>query len=83
MNELVWSIGGMILTGEYKSIQRKTYPSASLSTTNPKRTGLESNSNLRGERPTNRLSHCKADCGRTERGCENNIKTNLTEIRYE
>jgi hypothetical protein len=32
---------GMILTGESRSTRRKTCPSATLSTTNPKQTGLE------------------------------------------
>ena len=40
----VWRIGGMILTGENRSIRRKTYPSATLSTTDPIWTCLESNS---------------------------------------
>jgi hypothetical protein len=36
----------------------KTYPGATVSTTNPTCTGLASNPGLRGERPvTNRLSH--------------------------
>ena len=35
MNEWVWSIGGLILTGENWITERKTYLSATLCTTNP------------------------------------------------
>ena len=53
-----WSIGGMKLRGENRITQRKTYPSATLSTTNPTWTDPGSNPGLRGERSaTNRLSH--------------------------
>jgi len=45
MNEVsVQSAGGIIMTGETKSIQRKTSPSATSSTMNPSQT--ESNQNL-------------------------------------
>ena len=48
----------MKLTGKNRSIQRKTYPSATLSTTNPTWTDQGSKPGLHGERPTsNRLSH--------------------------
>jgi hypothetical protein len=48
----------MVLTGENRSTRRKTYPSAPLSTKNPKWTDPGSNPGLRGESPaTNRLSH--------------------------
>jgi hypothetical protein len=47
----------MKLTGEHRSTRGKTYPSATLSTTNPTWTDPGSNPGLRGERtPTNRLS---------------------------
>ena len=53
----------MKLTGENRSIRRKTYPSATLSTINPTRTDPGSNPGLRGGRPaTNRLSHGTAKC---------------------
>jgi hypothetical protein len=46
----------MVLTGKNVS-RKKTYPSATLSTTNPPLTGLVLNPLFRGERPaTNRLS---------------------------
>ena len=38
MNEWLWSADGMILTRRNWSTQTKTYPSATLSTTNPTRT---------------------------------------------
>ena len=48
----------MKLTGENRSTQEKTCPSATLSTTNPTWTAPGSNPSLAGERPaTNRLSH--------------------------
>jgi hypothetical protein len=48
----------MKLTRENRSTRRKTYPSDTLSTTNPTWTNPGSNPGLRGERPaTNRLSH--------------------------
>ena len=40
MSEKVWNIGRMILTGENKSIRRKTCTSATLPTINPARGGL-------------------------------------------
>jgi len=54
----VWSVGGMILTGEDRSTGRKAYPSSNLFTTNPTLTCLESNPGHFGERPaTDRLIH--------------------------
>jgi len=54
----IYSVGGMILTGENRSSWRKPFPSANLSTTNPTRTGLGLKPELRGETPaTNRLRH--------------------------
>jgi hypothetical protein len=48
----------MKLTGENRSTRGKTYPSATLSTTNPTSTDPESKLGLRGGRPAaNRLSH--------------------------
>jgi hypothetical protein len=48
----------MILTGENRNIRRETYPSASLSTTNPAWTSLGVNVGLRDEKQaTNRLSY--------------------------
>jgi hypothetical protein len=47
-----------MVTGENRSIRRKTCPNATLSTTNSTWIGMELNPGLRGERPeTNRLSH--------------------------
>ena len=47
----------MILTGENRSTRRKTCFVATLSTINPTRTGLKSNTGLSVEKPaTNRLS---------------------------
>jgi hypothetical protein len=48
--EFWFSLGWMILTGENRSIRRKTYPSATSSTTNPVWTCLESNSVSIGKR---------------------------------
>ena len=54
----------MKLTGENRSTRGKTYPSATLSTTNPTWTHPGPNPGLRGERPaTNRLSHGSAEEG--------------------
>jgi hypothetical protein len=51
------SDGGMISTGENRRTQRKTCPSATLSTTNPTWIDLGAKPGLRGERPaTNDLS---------------------------
>jgi hypothetical protein len=48
----------MKLTGENRSTRGKSYPSATLSTTNPTWTDPGSNPGLRGGRPqTNHLSH--------------------------
>ena len=59
MNEWVWSVGGMILTGENRSAGRKTGHSATLSTINLIWTDLGSKLGHRGERPTNdRQRHC-------------------------
>jgi hypothetical protein len=50
--------GGMILTGENRRTLRKTYPIATLSTTNPTWIDPVANPGLRGERPeTNHLRH--------------------------
>jgi len=50
MNEWVWSSGNIILTGKYQNTQRKTWPSAILSNTDLKRTGLQVNPGISGER---------------------------------
>jgi len=50
MHEWVWSIGRIILTGENQNIQRKTWPTATLSTSNPVRTDLQVNPGMCGER---------------------------------
>ena len=50
--------GGVVQTGEGQSIRRRTCYSATLSTTNPKRTDPGSNPVFNDERPaTNSLSH--------------------------
>jgi hypothetical protein len=50
--------GGMILTGENRITRSKTYPIATLFTTNPTWTDPGAIPGLRGERPAaNRLSH--------------------------
>jgi hypothetical protein len=55
------STGGMILTREYRSTQRKTCPLATLYTTNPKQTGLAHNPGLRAVMTaTNHLIHKEA-----------------------
>jgi hypothetical protein len=60
----------MKLTGENRSTRGKTYPSATLSTTNPTWTDPGSNPGLCGERPaTNRLSHDTAHL--LNLGCHN------------
>jgi hypothetical protein len=57
----------MKLTGENRSARGKTYPTATLSTTNPTWTDPGSNPGLRGDRPaTNRLSHGTALCALTD-----------------
>jgi hypothetical protein len=58
MDEWVWSIGGMILTGENWSTGRETHISVILSTTNPTWTELGLNPGCKFKRPaTDRLSH--------------------------
>jgi hypothetical protein len=46
----------MILTGQNRNSRGKTCPNATLSTINPTWTCLESNLDLRGERPDKKLS---------------------------
>jgi hypothetical protein len=58
MDEWVWSIGGMVLTGETEALEKKTYSSDILSTRNLALKCLWSNPGLRGGRPeTDRLNH--------------------------
>jgi len=58
------AFGGMILTRVNRITQRRTCPSATLSTTNPSWPGLGLNSDFHGERPaTDRLSHGTAQQG--------------------
>jgi hypothetical protein len=58
MNEGLWSTGGMILTGGNRIAGSKDSRSGTLSTTNPRRTGLGLNLDVRVDRPvTNRLRH--------------------------
>ena len=58
MNKWVWSIRRIILTGKNQNTQRKTWPRATLSTTNPKRTCLQVNPGIGDERSvTNSQSH--------------------------
>jgi hypothetical protein len=58
IQELIWSSGGMILTGESRRIRKNTCPSATSSTTNPTRTDPGANPGLGNDRPaTNRLSY--------------------------
>jgi len=57
MNEWAWSIG-RIMTRKNQNTKRKTWPIATLSTTNPIRTGLQVNPGVYGERfRTNIQSH--------------------------
>jgi hypothetical protein len=49
---MVWSMGGMILTGQNQGTGRKTCPSAALSTTNATKTGLVSNPGLQTDHST-------------------------------
>ena len=56
--ERLLSTGGMILTREYVSTERKTCPFTALYTTNPKQTGLALNPGLRAAvTATNLLNH--------------------------
>jgi hypothetical protein len=58
MNEWVWSIGGMVLTGGNLIPRRETCHSVTLSTTDPTYTGLGSYLGLRGEMPApNSVGH--------------------------
>lgn len=59
MNECVWIIGEMVLTGAKQSTWRKTCFCATLSTKNPTRIGLESSLVFRCELATNLLIHGK------------------------
>jgi hypothetical protein len=57
-DECRWRVGRMTMTGQNPSIQRKTCPTATLSTKNSTLTALGLNSGLHSERPgTNYLSH--------------------------
>lgn len=58
MNVCGWSSGGMTPTNENRSNTRKTYPNATLSTTNPTRTDREVTPIVCGERSvTNYLKY--------------------------
>ena len=58
MNGWVWSISGMILRGENRSTQKKTYPRATLPATSPTWTGQGLNPDLQSDRPmTNTLNY--------------------------
>jgi len=58
INEWVWSIVRIILTGKNQNTQTKTWPSAILSSTNPIWTGLQVNLGTFGETSrTNSHSH--------------------------
>ena len=48
---LLYSIGGMMLTGENRRPRTETYPGATSSTANVTWTGPRPNPGLRGERP--------------------------------
>ena len=48
---VVSGTGGMIVPRETEVLREEIYPNATLSTTNPKQTGLVSNPTLRDERP--------------------------------
>jgi hypothetical protein len=50
MNEFVWGVGGIVLTGECRSTRVKTCSDETVSNTNLRHTGLVSNTGLRGER---------------------------------
>ena len=53
----MWSISGMVMTGENRITRRRACPIASMSTTNRTRTDVQSTLGLRGERPVpNHLS---------------------------
>ena len=54
MNECVWSIWGMILTGENRNTWRNICPIVTWSTTNSTWNDLGIKPGLRGERPANR-----------------------------
>jgi hypothetical protein len=72
------SHGEMILTGEKRRIRRKSYPSATLSITNPTWTDPGVNPDLHGERPaTNRLSHGTALFTKTRYTTHNHEGTRL------
>jgi hypothetical protein len=59
--ERLLSTGGMILTREYGSTQRKICPLTTLYTTNPKQTGQALNPGLRAAlTATNLLNHKEA-----------------------
>jgi len=49
MNERVWSTGRIILSGTNQNTQRKTWPSATLATTNPIQTCLPVNLGVYGD----------------------------------
>jgi len=58
MNELVWSIDGMVMKVETRSILTARCLIATWFTTEPTRTGPRINPGLRSDRPrTNRLNH--------------------------
>jgi hypothetical protein len=56
------SDGGMILTEDNRRTRRKTYPSATFSTTNPTCTDPGANPGLRGERPATNHGYGIAVC---------------------
>jgi hypothetical protein len=77
VNEWVWDMGGMVLTGENRSIGRKIYPSATLSTTKVKCTALVSNSGLCDRVPTTNSSQLRHGLHAT---CPTHVVTDQTKI---
>jgi len=61
MIERVWSINGIILTGQRQSTQIKTCLCTTLTTTNPKQRGVGSNPGLCMEHMLNAMSICQRE----------------------
>jgi len=69
VKELLCTIGGIVLSAESRSTERKTCHSANLSTTNITRTLLGTNLGLRDERPaTDRQTHGTTCAGGSHSG---------------
>jgi hypothetical protein len=81
MKERVWSNGRIILTGKNQNTWRKTWPSATLSTTKPIQTALQVNLRVCGERATTK-SQPSTYTGKSDLRKLSTVQINLDVLYY-